>query len=397
MRSAPGLLLILASCFAFGLWSGYTLLSNQASHNETEFEANTKQVRVRLPASGADPNPAVGLQSPLLPEQIGNPLQNNTREQTAPVIVIPREQAQGESSVSDQAHEAGADAAAIAQANKLNDLSLSTEAAGKDEEIKPVVSTEAESSRPLLAPGVPLKINPVSHLLSAFWGWLGLGADFSDYTQDVPGLSDLEFQSLKAVAVTIGAGARVTEKWGFEVAFKQAPGEVFPADGVPVTTGEFYWKSMSGEVLYFSKDGDGTVGSVSYNLRFGAQYKTTPFLNGGTGSVVIRDINSTVASIGFEAEKKMRSRLRGKIIGRILYPVSSRGPSGTSVQFTPVYAIDGQTGVVYDFKSGLWVGAFVSGEVIKYNFKYREGVIDLQGTQSHFNSTFDVRLGFELK
>ncbi len=345
----------------------------------------------------------MGLQSPLLPEQIGDPLELNRREQAAPLIVLPQ---QGEATPRTAAQEKAAQAVvqAVVQADKLNSLTLPAGANRIGNDITASLPTEdtnsseaASSSNGPISPSVPLKINPVSHLLAAFWGWLGLGADFSDYTQDVPGLSDLEFQSLKVVAITIGAGARVTEKWGFEVAFKQAPGEVLPADGVPVTTGQFFWKSMNGEVLYFAKDGDGTVGSVSYNLRLGAQYKTTPFLNGGSGSVVIRDINSTIASIGFEAERKMRSQLRGKIIGRILYPVSSRGPSGTSVQFTPVYAIDGQTGVVYDFKSGVWIGAFVSGEVIKYNFKYREGAIDLQGSQSHFNSTFDVRMGFDLK
>lgn len=233
------------------------------------------------------------------------------------------------------------------------------------------------------------------------WVALGLGGNYLNYGQTVPGANaEVSYESLKPVSVYGEAGATISRKWKAAASYHDSPGQVSSSPSIPVSNGSYHWKTYSGEGFYELNEDMFRVNGkpVVLDGRFGVQYHSMPFIvvQSSTRSVDIRENTLTMATIGANATLGKWEKFSYEVFGRYQYPVSAAGSGSNSFKVSPNFAFDGSMGGLYRL-SNVTLGAFWYGQWHVYNFNYTDGSTGTSnsGRQSLFYSNVEFRLGYE--
>ncbi len=236
---------------------------------------------------------------------------------------------------------------------------------------------------------------------NGWWGWIGLGANFIDYKQAIPGDEGLSLNTSNIVAPSqyVEVGFTGERGYGGVFAYKRTPGEIVFTDGTRVDNPQYTWITTSIEGI-MRKISSFKIWNrrIAFGFRAGIQQHRIPFLKAGEDAdgnqIAIQKANNiTAASLGVLAELN-RARWRYYWLMRYQFPLSTTADGANEFAITPTFAFDGSLGLSYNLTKQLKLGAFWYGQWHQFNFVYDDGT-RAAGSQSLFYSNMDLRLGWD--
>ncbi|MCC6277546.1 MAG: hypothetical protein IT289_06505 [Oligoflexia bacterium] len=271
---------------------------------------------------------------------------------------------------------------------------------------KPIVvasrepEAEPEELEPAAIPKVEARLDEVKvkKHVGPWWAWVGLGFNYSYYSQTISSFSDSAYQSFRGPSIFVRLGRYFLNGFGFDFSFKDSPGGVSSSTDIAVSDGEYHWRAVSLEGLKQFEFGPKTVFGMPtfFAARAGLQHHFMPFIAAqSSGEAQIRQNTLTLASLGFDWMLGQSRKLHYEVQGRYQYPISAGASGSNKFSVTPSFVFDGSVGAVYKLTETTRLGAFWYGQWHNYSFKYydtNEGVENL-GSQVLFYSNAELRLG----
>jgi hypothetical protein len=242
----------------------------------------------------------------------------------------------------------------------------------------------------------PIQSKVDTGLMKDFWIWAGMGVNYTDYSQTVPGFSTVNFGRINAPSQVVRAGFFFDENFALDLAYRNSPGEVSGGSSIKVSNGSYSWKTMSAEILYRPTNFDEKKKS-EWLWRLGVQQHQMPFLIPlAANSLSVGKNSMTSLSAGVEYRKFTSKKVRVEAMLRYQQPISSSAEGGTSFDVKPKLNFDGSFGAAYELKPNMFLGAYWSGQCSNFNFDYKDtnGTV-FSGTQNLLMTNFDIRLGVE--
>lgn len=263
-------------------------------------------------------------------------------------------------------------------------------------------SVPAPTATPTPVPGLEnqKKTNDESGQVTAFfqrvWFWLGIGMNYTHYSQTVPGLADVNFGNIKGPSLSGRAGSMINERWGVDLGYKETPGEVQSSSAINVQSGNYNWRTLSAEGLYSLTGPFEETRSMAF--RLGLQQHQIPFMAPiAANTIEVRDHGLTMATAGIEYVLYPKNRLRWEFLARYQYPIGTSASTGNTYTVSPKFAVDGSLGQVFRINDRWSIGAYWYGQWHSYSFNYKDNGtgISFDGSETLFFSNIDVRIGFE--
>lgn len=237
---------------------------------------------------------------------------------------------------------------------------------------------------------------------NGWWGWVGLGDNYVDYRQSVPGILSLSDHHNSTPSEYIEMGFDGHNGWGGVFSYKHTPGIVNPdpAQGT-IDNPNYNWDTYTAEGIYRHDTRYMIFGSpVVMGARVGLQLHHMPFiiydqnlLSGYTLNMKYETLTDASAGLLMELAKR---RWTYHWMMRYQYPLSTKADGGNQFSINPVFGFDGSVGISYNFTRQLKAGAFWYGQWHQFHFNYADGVNPtLSGFQTLFYSSFDLRMGWD--
>ncbi len=231
-----------------------------------------------------------------------------------------------------------------------------------------------------------------------FEAWFGTGFNYLRYSQDTE-FWNPAFETFTGPSFFAKGRARVWRDFSALLEVKMSPGATQSSESLDVTQGSYQWWIYSGEVLYMPASLQGRLlrNPGPWGIRVGAQHHIMPFLRREEDvRFSIVDAQVTMATLGFQHEEELFNNIDFEIFMRYQHPITK----GDVFTISPIFAFDGSLGLIYNFRSGLRLGAFWYGQWHEYN--YTDKRFDpspdvngfVQGRQSLFFSNAEIRLGY---
>lgn len=225
--------------------------------------------------------------------------------------------------------------------------------------------------------------------------WISLGTGFS-FVMDQQVSSDqsnLHYESALPNAFSATLGARLGETFGLESSYMSTPGRINSNGGIIVQGGSYQWTTMSLEGIYYLHP-DEKRQSGGWDIRFGFQSQSMPFLLPKAGVIQVTENQVDMASIGFDRIWSTKTNWQTAVQLRYDQPFSAHTSSGSgSVSVSPHFSFDGSLTQMYHFeRTPFSLGVCWWGQYVDQSFHYTDTSTDLTGTQRIFHSTVEARV-----
>jgi hypothetical protein len=233
-----------------------------------------------------------------------------------------------------------------------------------------------------------------------FWLWGGLGISIVISSQDTDSYTKGKAASIASPQFSFRAGGYLNEKNGLDFSYKQTPGYLINTSSGSDIKETFFWKNLAIEYLSVS---DRRISFYSYpsvlTYRWGLQDHTMFTLvpiAPGTAPISILSTSVTTFSAGVGLETFTRNNSLFEFNFRYQHPFSGRTASAfDSYKVTPVFSFDGSIAYIYLPAQNWRIGSYWFGQYHTYNFTYDRSGNVYKGQQNFFNSTMELRLGYE--
>lgn len=255
--------------------------------------------------------------------------------------------------------------------------------------VPPAVTPAAEARAETPPESQPLASATRKTLDPEFWIWAGVGQNYQYYKQSVPSnAGSADFQNIKGPTLYLSVGSQ-GENFGAEFVHKESPGKMSAPPGTTITNGDYTWKTLSAETFYKPDDSN-------WRWRLGFQSHSMPFMvyTPAANRLDIKTNLLILATVGFDRIYPISKKLRGEWQLRYQHPISTGASSGDKFEVSPVVAVDGSVGSIYQVTDQFRLGMFWYGQYHHYRFQY-SGTSNFSGEQTLFYSNVELRAGFE--
>lgn len=229
--------------------------------------------------------------------------------------------------------------------------------------------------------------------------WAGLGFTYQSDSQSTSGASDLAFSTVQVPGI-IARGGYWGDRWGVDFYFRDAPGEIKAAPPFQIQSDAYHWRTMEVKGLYqFDRGPNSRLrGRPSqWQLRFGTQIHQIPFFEISNSNVVtIKDHKLTTATLGMGLLLGQEQNWSYEFAVGLQQPISSAAEGNSTFKVSSPLAYEAQIGAAYKFAPNWRLGIFSYTQSLTYNYEFQnENGALTTGKQKLFNTTFDLRLGYE--
>lgn len=234
----------------------------------------------------------------------------------------------------------------------------------------------------------------------AYWVWIGAGVSLTLFNENLTGYSSGSFGSIDSPQIFIRTGGFFTDESGFDLIYNETPGRLTNETGGTSKIDTFKWKTFSLEYIYVHKDAFALFGYQSdLYYRYGLQtHEFVTIIPESTNSSNLLPKSTMInnASLGLACHIRTQKRARAEILMHYQYPLSSLTSNPNNrYSVTPNLSFDGSLGYIFELNEHLSLGSYWFGQWQDFRFRYRQGNESYDGTQQLFNSTIDVRVGYE--
>tara|TARA_Y100001935_G_scaffold208256_1_gene177744 strand:- start:3793 stop:6471 length:2679 start_codon:yes stop_codon:yes gene_type:complete len=266
--------------------------------------------------------------------------------------------------------------------------------AQKKAEVKRKLASE-EKAKPESKEDLKKLTQEFKQRFATFWSWIGSGMSYVNYKQ-VNELGTLDSESRNDnLGQYFEIGYASQSGWGGVLSYKIIPGEIV-VDNASLDKDTYVWQMMALEGLMLKWAPFKIFGMpLLYGPRIGVQSHTVPFVYlNESDSLELKQNEMMTLSAGLMGEIP-KGRWRFQSYMRYQFPFSSKSSGAASFEVKPTFAFDGLLGSTYYLSQNFKVGAFWYGQWHYYNFVYSTNSFSNKGQDSLFNSTLDLRLGFD--
>lgn len=224
--------------------------------------------------------------------------------------------------------------------------------------------------------------------------WGGTGADYLRFSQSSG--SDLEsgtFSKLMAPTYMAGANLRFGENSNLQVEYHDWPGQITTKGDVQLDKTRFDWRSISGEYQhqFWQKN------HVTYSGLLGLQVHQVPFLSQNSdGSISLLENELRNLSGGLKLVYAPTADFEYEGFMRYQTLLSSKSTDGAQFSAKGGTMFDGSLGVTRKYLNGLRLGVFWFGQYQSLNYDFTRDGSSSTGSQSFFNSNFQLRIGYDI-
>lgn len=226
--------------------------------------------------------------------------------------------------------------------------------------------------------------------------WAGLGLNYFRLGQsDNASLDQATFSSFTGPTLMAEISAVFKEFYEIMVGYHDQPGSINnPAYGLTETNSR--WQTMMVDVAGRFATVEAFDHPTHLSWHAGVQSHRFPFLSVQNGAVSqsLNAVNNVALGVG--AETIIDRRWSTETFLRYQFPVSASSSAG-SVKYSPVASFDGSFGIVRRLPGPYLFGFYWFGQSQNMLYDQSGPSGSSAGTQTFFNSNFQLRFGYELE